>query len=383
MQPYIIIGANLTGLCCAIALSHLGQTSILVDRKAIGKPSYKDTRAIALSYGSKQILESIDLWDSLEPYAGKIDEIRVTDQHSPLFLHFNNESTLGYIIESDDIQNIMYEHVSKDKNITIMGSTTYELIENNEHEVTIKLNETIHKTKLLIAADGKFSALRKLCNIDTFEHDYKQTAIVCKVQHQKSHNNIAQEIFLKNGPFAILPLKDSYQSGIVWTETPEIAKILLEQSSETFNYFLTEKFTDYLGNIELSGTSVSYPLKLIMAKKYFNNRIMLVGDSAHSIHPISGQGFNLAIQDITCLSNLYKKYSTIGLEPGCFQSLNEYQNIRMKDNISMAVITDGLNKLFSNNIPFIKDIRKIGLSLVNQIPPLQKYFMEYAMKKIK
>ena len=110
---------------------------------------------------------------------------------------------------------------------------------------------------------------------------------------------------------------------------------------------------------------------------------MLVGDSAHSIHPISGQGFNLAIQDITCLSNLYKKYSTIGLEPGCFQSLNEYQNIRMKDNISMAVITDGLNKLFSNNIPFIKDIRKIGLSLVNQIPPLQKYFMEYAMKKIK
>ncbi len=383
MKPYIIIGANLTGLCCAITLSHLGQTSILVDRKAIGKPSYKDTRAIALSYGSKQILEAIDLWKSLEPLAGKIDEIRVTDQHSPLFLHFDNNSTLGYIIESDDIQNIMYEQAVNDKNITIMDNTTYELLENNEQEVVIKLNNKIYKTSLLIAADGKFSNLRKLCNIEHVEHDYNQTAIVCKVKHQKPHNNIAQEMFHKKGPFAILPLKDQNQAGIVWTESTDVAEILLSQSPDTFDYFLAEKFTDYLGNIEVISKPVSYPLKLIMAKKYYRNRIILVGDSAHSIHPIAGQGFNLAIQDIAFLSKLYLKYNNIGLDLGCFQSFNEYEKMRMKDNISMAIITDALNKLFSNNIPIIREARKMGLSIVNKIPSLQNYFMEYAMKKIK
>jgi 2-octaprenyl-6-methoxyphenol hydroxylase len=383
MKPYIIIGASLTGLCCAIALSNLGQTSILVDRKAIGKPSYKDTRAIALSYGSKQILEAIDLWKSLEPLAGKIDKIRVTDQHSPLFLHFDNNSTLGYIIESDDIQNIMYEHAVNDKNITIMDNTTYEVLENNEQEVIIKLNSEIYKTNLLIAADGKFSNLRKLCNIEYVEHNYNQTAIVCKVKHQKIHNNIAQEMFHRNGPFAILPLKDPNQAGIVWTESPEAAEILLSQSTDKFDYFLGKKFTDYLGNIETISKPTSYPLKLIMAKKYYRNRIILVGDSAHSIHPIAGQGFNLAIQDIAFLSKLYLKYKNIGLDIGCFQSLNEYEKMRMKDNISMAIITDALNKLFSNNIPIIREARKIGLSIVNKVPLLQKYFMEYAMKKLK
>ncbi len=168
MQPYIIIGANLTGLSCAIALSQLGQTSILVDRKAIGKPSYKDGRAIALAYGSKQILESIDLWGRLEPFAGKIDEIRVTDNYSPLFLHFDNHSTLGYIIESDDILEVMHERARQDKNITLMENTNYELIENAQSQVTIKLNDDIYKTSRLIAADGKFSQLRQLCNIDYF-----------------------------------------------------------------------------------------------------------------------------------------------------------------------------------------------------------------------
>ena len=377
----IIIGANLTGLCTALALSRLNQPSILVDKKDLSLTSSYDGRAIALSYGSKQILEKIGVWQSLIPYAGPIEQIRVTDQHSHLFLHFDNNCSLGYLIESDDLQQIIYNQAAKDPNITIMSNTTCELLENNYDEATIKLNNQIYKTNLLIAADGKFSNLRKMANIRILKHNYHQKAVVCKVQHQQPHNHIAQEIFLSHGPFAILPLKNPNQSGIVWTEKPEVADSLTSMTKEKFDYFLAQKFTDYLGKVELISQISSYPLELILAEKYYHNRMLLIGDSAHSIHPIAGQGFNLALRDISALTQLYTKYEALGLEFGCYQSLNEYEALRMQDNNSMALITDALNKIFSNNTTAISALRKIGLSTVNQIPGLKKFFMEYAMAK--
>ncbi len=382
MQSTLIIGANLTGLCVSIALSSLGCRSILIDKKNLKSSLTKDCRAVAISYGSKQILEKIGIWQKLSPYAGPIDQIRVTDQHSPLFLHFDNNETLGYLIESHDIQNVMYNWAINDPNVTIYDNSAYELLENNYDNVKIKLNnQLLFTSNLLIAADGKFSALRKLSNIKHSYHDYGQKAIVCKVQHQKEHHHIAQEIFLPNGPFAILPLKDPHQSGIVWTEEPAIANTLMAMGKEKFEYFLMKKFTDYLGKLELVSEISSYPLEMILAENYYHNRIMLIGDAAHSIHPISGQGFNLAIRDISSLAELYIKYKNLGLEMGCYQSLNEYEALRMNDNSAMALITYSLNKLFSNNAAPISILRKLGLAAVNQMPGLQKFFMEYAMAK--
>ena len=381
MQNTLIIGANLTGLCVSIALSSLGCRSILIDKKDLKSPLGKDCRAIAISYGSKQILEKLGIWQKLAPYAGPIDQIRVTDGHSPLFLHFDNNETLGYLIESHDIQNVMYNCAINDPNITIYDNSAYELLENNYDNVKIKLNNQIITSHLLIAADGKFSALRKLSNIKHSYHNYGQKAIVCKVQHQKEHHHIAQEIFLPHGPFAILPLKDPHQSGIVWTEKPEIADSLITMSKEKFEHFLMEKFTNYLGKLELVSEISSYPLEMILAEKYYHNRIMLIGDAAHSIHPISGQGFNLAIRDILSLTELYIRYKNLGLEMGCYQSLNEYEALRMNDNNAMALITYSLNKLFSNNIASVSILRKLGLAAVNKMPSLQKFFMEYAMAK--
>lgn len=380
-NPVIIVGANLTGLFTALALSKLGQSSILVDRNNISAPLIQDGRAIALSYGSKQILEKIDIWKKLIPYAGKIKQIRVTDQHSPLFLHFDNSSTLGYLVESHNLQEIAYKEAVNAPNITIFDNSEYKLLENNQSNAVISINEQIFKTDLIIAADGKFSKLRELANIKFIQHNYKQSAIVCKVKHQLSHNNIAQEIFMPSGPFAILPLKDTYQSGIVWTESNKTAKTLVSLEKNKFNYFLKNNFTDYLGEVELISEVSSYPLELVMAKQYYHNHIMLIGDSAHSIHPIAGQGFNLALRDIEALSSIYKKFTNIGLNIGCHQALSEYQKLRMNDNISMALITDSLNKLFSNNITPVSILRKMGLAAVNKIPSLQKFFMEYAMAK--
>ncbi|MEK6733847.1 MAG: FAD-dependent monooxygenase, partial [Pseudomonadota bacterium] len=191
MNNPIIVGANLTGLCTALALSKLNQPSILVDKNDLSIPLAQDGRAIALSYGSKQILEEIGVWQHLEPKAGIIEQIRVTDQYSPLFLHFDNSSILGFLVESIDLQNIFYNLAINDPNITILDKSSYELIENNHDFAKVKINDTLYKTELLIAADGKFSALRKLCNINHSFHDYKQTAIVCKVKHQLPHENIA------------------------------------------------------------------------------------------------------------------------------------------------------------------------------------------------
>lgn len=382
-EPIIIIGANLTGLYTALALSKFNQPTILVDRRDLSIPLESDGRAIALSYGAKQLLEDMNIWNKLEHYAGTIKEIRVTDNHSPLFLHFDNSSILGYIIEMHNLQKVAYDLAIQDPNINIFGQSSYQVLDNNYDYVSIKINHQIYKTPLVIAADGKSSSLRKFCNIAEFKHDYNQFAIVCKVEHELPHNDIAQEIFMPNGPFAVLPLKNQHQSGIVWTEIKEIAQTIHKLEIDKVNYFLKEKFSSYLGEVKLLNKVISYPLELMLAKQYYHNRIMLIGDSAHSIHPIAGQGFNLAIRDLNIFSELYIKYKNLGFDIGCYQMLEDYQKLRMGDNLAMAAITDALNKLFSNKVFPINLIRKIGLTSVNKISPLKKFFMEYAMAKRK
>ncbi len=380
-RSLIIVGAGLSGLFTSLALSAKGIKSILIDQKEIILGKAEDGRAIALTYGSKQFLEQINIWEKIEPFAGKIEQIRVTDNHSPLFLHFDNQCTMGYIVEGGNLLNLALEKVKDDSNITIIDNAKYELLENDLDQAKIKINNKIYQTDLIIAADGKYSSLRQLCKIDFAEKSYNQNALVCKIKHSIPHGNIAQEMFFKGGPFAVLPFKDQHKSGIVWAEEVEIADTIAKLSKDKFNFYINEKLECYLGQAELDSEISNYPLKIIMAKKYFHNHVVLVGDAAHAIHPISGQGFNMGIKDIETLAEIIDKYQQLGFNYGCYQALSEYQISRQNDNRKMAIITDSLNKLFSNNITPITKIRRVGLSVINNMPKLKKFFVEYAMAK--
>lgn len=378
----IIIGASLSGLYTSLALSQKGIKSILVEKRLIIEDEIKDNRAIALAYGSKQIIEEIGIWEDLKLNAGKIDEIIVSEGISPLLLQFDHESSMGFIVEAGNLLKAAIKKVRSDKNITLLDNSTYEIIENNQDYASIKINnQKLYQCELVIGADGKFSQLRSFCKIKIKERDYQQNAIICKLSHLIPHKNIAYEIFQDSGPIALLPLHKQNESGLVWTETPQQATNLTNMDKEKFCYFINSKIENILGKVDVISDIISYPLKLIMAERYFYNHICLIGDAAHAIHPIAGQGFNLGIQDIELLASLLEKYNKLGMNLGCHQLLSEYEKARKIANRRMAIITDALNKLFSNNIPFTGFIRKLGLATVDKAPILKRFFINYAMAK--
>ena len=377
----IIIGASLSGLYTALALSSKGIKSLLVEKRTVTEDKIEDNRAIAIAYGSKEILEEIDIWDDLQAVAGKIDRIIVTEGLSPLFLNFDHDCSMGFIVQCSNLLKVAIKKVKNDKNITLLDNSTYEIIENNQDLASIKINDVIYRSELIIGADGKYSQLRSLCNIKIKEKDYHQHAIICNLSHKIPHKNTAYEMFQASGPIALLPLHKPNESGLVWTENPQQAANLTNMNKDEFCYFINSKIEDILGKVEVISDISSYPLKLIMAEKYFHNHICLIGDAAHAIHPIAGQGFNLGIQDIDSLANLLAKYNRLGMNLGCYQLLSEYEKTRKRANRRMAIITDTINKLFSNDLPAVGLVRKIGLAAVNKLPLLKKFFVSYAMAK--
>ncbi len=382
----IIIGGGMVGMALACALAQENIHVTLIDLANLNnRPTNNaDGRASALAYSSFKFLQQIGAWEEMSKYAGTINEIRIVDNNSPLWLHFDHDlvcdEPMGYIVENRFINSALLNCVNKQGNIKLLAPGKYKRIEYFPSYVKIIMEDGEEiKANLLIAADGKNSKVRENSGIRLNKIDYEQSAIVCTVKHQKPHNNIAVEHFFPTGPFAILPMYDQLMSSLVWTEKKNLTPLYMKMSELSFANEVQKRFGEYLGKIEVIGERFSYPLSLSFAENYIATRMCLVGDSAHSVHPIAGQGLNLGYRDIEALINIIKEHTSLGLDIGSQSVLEKYKQARRFNNIQMIAATDILNRLFSNNIFPIKTARKLGLAGVNLMPELKKKFIKHAM----
>lgn len=381
----LVVGGGLVGGTMACALGQAGARVVCLDRehpRAALAAAY-DGRASAVALGSKIMLDGIGLWPHVAPFAAPIMEIRVADGASPLFLHYDyrevGESPLGWIVENRGIRRAQAARLPELPGVTFLAPARAATVERGPAGVTARLDDgrTV-RARLVVAADGRGSPLREQAGIGLTRWDYGQVGIVCTVAHALEHRGVAQEHFLPAGPFAILPLPGR-RSSIVWTERADLAPAIMAQDEAGFLAELKSRFGDFLGEIAVEGPRFAYPLSLQFADRYVDTRLALVGDAAHGMHPIAGQGMNMGLRDVAALAEIVVDRLRLGLDPGAPEALAAYQRWRRFDNALMLAVTDGLNRLFSNDIGPVRLARDLGLAAVDRMPAVKRLFMRHAM----
>ncbi len=391
----VVAGGGLVGMLLGVACAGAGLDVVVIDRQdpAAMLDERFDGRTSAIAYGSRLVFDGIGLWPQIAAEAEPIREIRVADDESPLFLHYDHrdlgEAPLGYIVENRVLRRALFRRAEALPTLRLLAPRRLAATEPSATGTAAVLADGERlRARLIAAADGKDSPLRREAGIRAVEWRYAQTGIVTTVAHARPHAGIAVEHFLPAGPFAILPMTDDYndaaharrgRSSIVWTEDAELAPLILELPAAEFAAELRARFGGFLGDIEPVGPRWAYPLALMQAERYVARRMVLVGEAAHVIHPIAGQGLNIGIRDIAALAELLIDTRRLGLDIGEDSVLEQYQQWRRADALLLAAVTDGLNRLFSNTIEPIRLIRDVGLSVVNQLPPLKRLLMRHAM----
>lgn len=392
VEPYDVIfaGGGMVGLTLAIALSEQGLRCAVVDKEnpaALQTVGY-DGRASAIALGSARVLQAIGVWDKLDGEVSPIWDIRVVDGHpmrgvSPLFLHYDHddvgEDPFGWIIENRMVRRALARRAAEIDTLDLIAPVSIERIDRDARCARAVLSDGRRLVApLAIAADGKFSRQREAAGIRTSGWRYRQTSIVCTVRHELPHNGVAVELFLPGGPFAMLPMTDD-RCNIVWSEDIAVAEQLLALDETAFLEELRGRFGDWLGVVELAGPRFSHPLSLSQAERYTDERLALVGDAAHAIHPIAGQGLNMGLRDTAAMAEVLVEAARVGLDFGSQPVLDRYERWRRFDNVLLAAVTDGLTRLFSNDIPPVRLARDIGLAAVNRLPPAKHFLMRHAM----
>jgi 2-octaprenyl-6-methoxyphenol hydroxylase len=381
----VIIGGGMTGLILAAALGNAGIAVSVIERSSretLLNPTF-DGRTTAIAAGSRNALSVIGAWERMQEKASNILDIRISDGLSPLFLHFDhadlNEGPLGYIVENRIIRAGLITRLDELPNVELNFGCCVTTLERGEHFVEVGLNNgKTSKASIAIATDGRGSPTRQAAEIGVKQWRYPQIGIVCTVKHEGDHHGVAQEHFLPAGPFAILPMTGG-RSSIVWTEKETLAPSILDLTKKEFTEELTLRFGDYLGQLKIIDPIFSYPLGFLHADRYIMPRLALAGEAAHAIHPIAGQGLNISIQDVAVLAEVITEAVRLGVDPGSVNVLEAYEQRRRFENTMMLAATDGLNRLFSNDITPIRIIRDMGLAMVNKTPPLKRLLMRQAM----
>jgi 2-octaprenyl-6-methoxyphenol hydroxylase len=388
----VVAGGGFAGGTLALALAKLapkGFRVALVDaaRRVPSSHRAPDARGLALSAASKSLLEAIGLWAGLEATAQPISSIEITDSPlnaslRPHFLGFDDEmktdAPRAYLVEAGDLLRAIDAAITKETAIELFAPDNVESYATDAFGVRTKLASGMTlEAPLLVAADGKRSRLREQSGIKCIGWSYPQLGIVATVAHERPHHGKAVQHFLPAGPFAVLPLTGN-RSSIVWTEEKERGHELMAASEEVFTAELTRRFGHRLGAIALEGPRQSFPLEYQMARSFVADRLALIGDAAHAVHPLAGQGLNIGLRDVAALTETIVEALRLGLDVGAATTLERYQRWRRFDSAFSATVMDGLNRLFSNDSVPLRAIRDLGLGLVDRAPRLKRFLVREA-----
>lgn len=381
----VVIGGGLTGLALACALGQAGATVALVEKvllERLVEPAH-DGRVTAVALGTKKLLEGIGAWRFMEREAQPIRDIEVAEAGSPARVHYDHREVggepLGWIVENRVIRTGLMRRLEELGEISVMApATAAEVIRQPSRTEVVLGDGRRLRASLVAACEGRFSPTREKAGIGVRRWGYGQTAMVATLAHERPHEGLAIERFFTDGPFALLPMTGR-RCSMVWALRDDLAERVRALDDRAFEGEVNERLGDAFGPLRLEGRRWSFPLVLVWADSYTAERLVLVGDTARGIHPIAGQGWNLAARDVAAVAEIVADRLRLGLDVGDGAALERYAAWRSFDSIALVAITDGINRLFANDIFPVKLARNAGLGLVERLPPAKRFFMRHAM----
>ncbi len=384
-----IVGGGLNGPLLALALAQQGLHVTVIDAQdaVMRADDAFDGRSYAVALTSQRLLAGVGLWEQLAPNAQPMLEIKVSDGRagqgpSPFFMHFDHaeieEGPMGYMVQDRFLRGALLAAMDEQANIAHVSGVrvTAQSAVSGAMALTLDNGAELRAT-LVVGADGRTSDTATRAGIKRVAWSYNQTALVCAIAHEHPHNGIAHQFFMPEGPLAILPLPGNV-SNIVWSETAENAAAFNALSDADYLDMLRPRFGSFLGQISLAGKRWTYPLGLSLTPEMMADRVALIGDATHGVHPIAGQGLNAGMRDIAALAEVLVDAQRRGEDIGSTVVLGRYQEWRRFDNTALAMATDAFNRLFSNDNPLLRIGRDIGMGLIGATPHLRRGFMREA-----
>ncbi len=383
----IIVGGGYAGLALALALVRQGGLNVALVDRGSGVVDDGDPRAMAVSQSSKQLLDVLDVWAGIAGSAQEVTGIDITDSAleagiRPILLSYRNivddDLPGAYIVPNSVLVAALLKAVRDETAISLRFDVEVADIAADDRCATLKLStgETL-EAALVVGADGRDSFVRSSQGIKSVGWTYDQTGIVTIVAHEKAHAGRAVQHFLPGGPFAILPLKGQ-RSCITWSEQSAVAQRALARDDDGFLEEVDQRFGGRLGALTLAGGRASWPLVLTLARSYIGRRVALIGDAAHAVHPIAGQGLNLAFRDVAALTEVVVDAIRLGFDAGDGEALSRYQRWRRFDATTAAFAYDGLNRMFRPDAAIVRTFREVGLGLVDRMPFVKRQLVAEA-----
>lgn len=375
----LIVGGGPVGMTLALALvrSMRGVKVALLDRRPFSVP--RDLRAFALAAGVRRSFEQLGVWAQIAPGAEPVRQMKITDSgrgdiSRPLFLSFEGDVAPGeafaHLVPNTLVQEALYAALTDRIEFIAPAEVTGFVADPALGRLTLADGRAF-AAPLVVAADGAQSALRRMVGIETFGHDYRQSGIVTTITHDRDHEGTAYEHFRPAGPFASLPLPGGHRSSLVWTEASDAVDRIKAMAPDALAAEIEMVMGASLGRVTLEEKLQSFPLRLQVAKRFVAPRLALIGDAAHVVHPIAGQGLNLGLKDVAALAEVAIEAMRLGLDHGNAEALARYERWRRLDTAMMAAVTDGMNRLFSNDVAPVRALRDFGLGLVDRMGPLK------------